>query len=114
MRTLNEQTFYAKDIDASGGAQVDYTPSIDLAHAAGYSAHFVVTRTAAVLAGTVINQKSNDGVTWIDITTVAVADVASQVGAFEVADIFYRFARLKISTASGKASIAINLTTKGF
>ena len=111
---LNEASFFSKAIDASGGAQVDYSEVIDLAHGAGYSLHFTITRTAAVLGGNIINQKSNDGIMWIDLTTTAIADSAVQYGAFEVVDAFYRYARIKVATASGKATVGMSLTTKGF
>lgn len=114
MRTLNEPVFFEKAVDASGGAQVDYADVLDLAHAGGYSVHFTAVRSAAILAGTVVTQKSNDGVRWIDVSSVVVADSATQDGAIEAVDVFYRYMRIKISTATGKATYTISVTTKGF
>lgn len=114
MRTLNEQTFFNQEIDASGGAQEEFTEIIDLRHAAGYSAHVTVVRSAGIIAGNCINQKSNDGIVWIDVTTTALADLASQIVPFEVADAFYAFARLKFTLATGTADYGVSLTTKGF
>lgn len=114
MRTLNEPTFFEKAVDASGGAQVDYTNTIDLSHSAGYSVHFTAVRSAAVLAGSVVTQKSNDGSRWIDVSSVVVADSATQDGAIEAVDAFYRYLRIKITTATGKATYTVSVTTKGF
>lgn len=116
MRTFNEPTFFSKAIDASGGAQLDYSDTLDLKHAALYSVHAIITRTAAVLGGSVVTQKSNDGTNWIDVTTKAIADSASQILDLDPTslDTPYSYLRVKISTASGKATVVLAATTKGF
>lgn len=113
MRVFNERIFDT-EVDASALAATAYSVTLDLAHAAGVSAHSFITRSAAVLAGSVTPQKSNDGTNWIDLTPVVVIDAASQAVATEIADAFYRYFRLKFNLTGGTADILSVATTKGF
>ena len=113
MRIINEVCLN-KDVDATLGAETVYSDTIDLAHQAGYSLHLRVVKNGGVVAGNAISQKSNNGVNWIDVTTTALTDTATQSIPIEVVDVFYRYVRLKVDLSTGVASFVADVMAKGF
>lgn len=112
MRVFNEAQFYHAVTDATGGTETLYTETLDLAHSLGYSLHYVVTKASGTVGGTIITQKSNDNITWYDVTTKNLTD-ATQQDSFEVTDVFYRYLRAKITLTGGVSTTNISATTKG-
>lgn len=112
MRVYNEPIYNAA-LDATGGAQTAYSKTLDLRHAAGYSIHSIVTKVGGVVAGTVITQKSNDEENWIDDVTTNLID-GNLTTPLEKPDLFYAFARVKITLTTGQASFYLPACTKGF
>ncbi len=112
MRVFNEAVFFTSAIDATGGTEIEYTETLDLAHALGYSFHYVVTKASGTVGGTIITQKSNNNSTWYDITSKTISDATHQ-DSIEVTDVFYRYLRAKITLTGGVSTTTISVTTKG-
>jgi hypothetical protein len=112
MRVFNEAQFYHETTDATGGTETLYTETLDLAHSLGYSLHYVVTKASGTVGGTIITQKSNDNVTWYDVTTKNLTD-ATQQDSIEVTDVFHRYLRVKVTLTGGVSTTNIAATTKG-
>lgn len=112
MRVFNEAQFFHEIVDATGGTEVLYTETLDLAHALGYSLHYVVTKASGTVGGTLITQKSNDNIIWYDVTSKTITD-ATQQDSIEVVDVFYRYLRAKLTLTGGVSTTNISATTKG-
>lgn len=98
-------------LDASGTATIT-GPAVDLRGLCFASIHTKWTKTGGTLAGTVVNQKSNDGVLWFTIDSTSIGDSSSS-SAKEYVDIGYRYIQSVITLTGGAATIYQATCAKG-
>lgn len=112
MKIYNPISINNFDLDSAGVATIS-SPVVDMESLYVSSVHSKWTKTGVgVLAGTVVNQKSNDGVIWYDIDSTAIGN-ASGSSAKEYTDIGYRYFKSVITLTGGTATIYQSICAKG-
>lgn len=109
MRVLNDDLFSVNT------ATIGTTESlvVNLAHMAGFSAQFLLTQTAGVLAGSLTAYGSNDGVTWSAVPSPKT--ISGTLNYLDnVADVYYLYLKYTLVLSGGTCSVLAKINAKGF
>lgn len=112
MKIYNSLTVENVALDSAGVTSVT-SPVIDMESLIVSEVHTSWTKTGVgVLAGTVSNQKSNDGVVWFEIESTVIGNLTGK-SAKAYTDIGYRYFKSVITLSGGTATIYQVVNAKG-
>lgn len=109
MRIMNDLIFSGTDIVAASTS--GETVSLDFLY--GYALQIAWDAVAGTGVGTIKVEASNDGLTFVELSSQAVSSDTSTI-MINTANAFYKYVRIRVTRASGTInSVSVRINAKG-